>query len=724
MYKFQLKWSSVIGVTSIVTCFPRYSNAQIVAEGISKRISFVGDLEFCGVDFDNIIAAPLLTKFYVIIKEGPVTIYTGYFTYEMMEVNYDAKIIKTTLKTDDFYERISQILDKEINLSDIDCKKVTTTFYSPILHQVYVLGDNECTCYCGGTSWKQECEIIENSVPLPHNCGLGRVTIGGFKYWQNSEAFQIACPLGNYGFSQPFIMRIDADGVQDFGAFSCKTFDGAYELKLVATDGNKKLQFQVFLNGVMVWYSNKKNINEDYTEISDFTFTNVTYGYTTQFSPWKRVFVRTLTNNTSYTTFDDEIARNDNFFTKNFMYDYVSVRINTSPDRLKKMTIYASKNTQITENNYQKSSTGGYFVKPLNTVVGYKTASSQISATDSDYEYKPVGQRVWSNFSIWFKADDAVEAESITYKGTHEVKSFTLIETIKAIFNYFDIKLNVKSDFFYLEANPISGLARKYPCLTQFSNMHVKDGVFATRNIISLGEILQFLKDRFNIEWSVKDNYFRLEHIYFYENNEKYKPNKDFIDLTTKEASRLEKMWSELQNTCTFDIEHYREWLFTEKNASDYLESGIIKTEYTTSENTRKSESSFYTDVNRAINADFKEGWFFGMYDTSYRFEFDYVSTYKGTKVQLQNIYCMLPLCMEQYFGFNDYGTNVKVNGVNQAVRGFFRPKIQEIEVPYGGEPLPNFYKLVKTSQGIGFCKKIVVNLVQKVVKYTLKHEK
>jgi hypothetical protein len=43
--------------------------------------------------------------------------------------------------------------------------------------------------------------------------------------------------------------------------------------------------------------------------------------------------------------------------------------------------------------------------------------------------------------------------------------------------------------------------------------------------------------------------------------------------------------------------------------------------------------------------------------------------------------------------------------------------------VPYGGEPIPNFYKLVKTSQGIGFCKKIVVNLVQKVVKYTLKHK-
>ena len=63
MYSFQLKKLSVIGATSTVTCYPRYSNASIVAEGISKRISFEGDLEFCGVDFENIIAAPLLTNF-------------------------------------------------------------------------------------------------------------------------------------------------------------------------------------------------------------------------------------------------------------------------------------------------------------------------------------------------------------------------------------------------------------------------------------------------------------------------------------------------------------------------------------------------------------------------------------------------------------------------------------------------------------------------------------
>ena len=460
-------------------------------------------------------------------------------------------------------------------------------------------------------------------------------------------------------------------------------------------------------NTILVWESN--TIEGHYHDISEFTFTNLFGAGTTTFSSFKRVVVRALSN--GYYTLGNYGAmavRNANDFSNNFMYDFILCRI-TGYNPYKTIDIRATKKTQKSETKYQKSSEGGYFTK---------------LESDSDYDYMPVGQRVWSNFSIWIRGNNDLEVESITYKGTHKVKSFTLIDTIKAIFNYFDINSNVKSDFFYKAVNPISGLPRKYPCLTQFSNMHVKDSVFATRNIISLGEILQFLKDRFNIEWSIKDNYFRLEHVYFYENNEKYVPNTDFIDLTTKEAVRLEKMWSELQNTCTFEIEHYREWLFTEENASDYLESGIIKTEYNTSENTKKTEAKFYTDVNRAINADFKDGWFFGMYDTSYRFEFDYVSAYKGTKVQLQNIYCMLPLCMEQYFGFNDYGTNVEVNGVNQSVRGFFRPKIQEIEVPYGGEPLPNFYKLVKTSQGIGFCKKIVVNLVQKVVKYTLKHEK
>ena len=93
MYNFKLEWRSE-GVSYGIVCYPRYSNASIVAEGIGKRISFEGDLEFCGVDFNNIIGAELITKFYVKIKEGSVTIYTGYFTYEMMEVNYYAKIIK------------------------------------------------------------------------------------------------------------------------------------------------------------------------------------------------------------------------------------------------------------------------------------------------------------------------------------------------------------------------------------------------------------------------------------------------------------------------------------------------------------------------------------------------------------------------------------------------------------------------------------------------------
>jgi len=699
MYNFQLKWLSVIGSTQS-TCFPRYSNAQIVADGISKRISFEGDLEFCGVDFDNIIAAPLLTKFYVIIKEGSVTIYTGYFTYEMMEVNYDAKIIKTTLKTDDYYERISSILDKEINLSDIDCKKVTTTFYSPILHQVYVLGDSECTCYCGGTSWKQECEIIE--MPIEYT-SLGEES-GKYK---NLQCVGFTAALGNFKISQAFRGNLNPNAaiVSPYNKFISE--DGVFELRYILTGVAPSYEkWEVWQNNsILVWESNtKKGL---YHDISEFTFTNLYGAGTTTFSSMKRVVVRALAN-----SFNGIYGLpNANDFSNNFMYDYVLCRTSLV-NPYKTIDIQATKKTQISETKYQKSSETGYFTK---------------LESDGDYDYIPVGERVWSNFSIWVRGNNDLESESIAYKGTHNTSSFTLIDTIKAIFNYYDIKLNIKSVFFYLAKNPISGLDRKYPCLTQISNMHVKDRVFATRNIISLGEILQFLKDRFNIEWSVKDNYFRLEHIYFYENNEKYIPNNDFIDLTTKEASRLEKMWSELQNTCTFEIEHYREWLFTEENASDYLENGIIKTEYTTSENTRKSESCFYTDVNRAINADFKEGWFFGMYDTygtSYRLEFNYVPTYKGTKVQLQNIYCMLPLCMEQYFGFNDYGTNVEVNGVNQPVRGFFRPKIQEIEVPYGGEPIPNFYKLVKTSQGVGFCKKIVVNLVQKVVKYTLKHKK
>lgn len=699
MYNFQLKWLSVIGSTQS-TCFPRYSNAQIVADGISKRISFEGDLEFCGVDFDNIIAAPLLTKFYVIIKEGSVTIYTGYFTYEMMEVNYDAKIIKTTLKTDDYYERISSILDKEINLSDIDCKKVTTTFYSPILHQVYVLGDSECTCYCGGTSWKQECEIIE--MPIVYT-SLGEES-GKYK---NLQCVGFTAALGNFKISQAFRGNLNQNAVivSPYNKFISE--DGVFELRYILTGVAPSYEkWEVWQNNsILVWESNtKKGL---YHDISEFTFTNLYGAGTTTFSSMKRVVVRALAN-----SFNGIYGLpNANDFSNNFMYDYVLCRTSLV-NPYKTIDIQATKKTQISETKYQKSSETGYFTK---------------LESDGDYDYMPVGERVWSNFSIWVRGNNDLESESIAYKGTHNTSSFTLIDTIKAIFNYYDIKLNIKSVFFYLAKNPISGLDRKYPCLTQISNMHVKDRVFATRNIISLGEILQFLKDRFNIEWSVKDNYFRLEHIYFYENNEKYIPNNDFIDLTTKEASRLEKMWSELQNTCTFEIEHYREWLFTEENASDYLENGIIKTEYTTSENTRKSESCFYTDVNRAINADFKEGWFFGMYDTygtSYRLEFNYVPTYKGTKVQLQNIYCMLPLCMEQYFGFNDYGTNVEVNGVNQPVRGFFRPKIQEIEVPYGGEPIPNFYKLVKTSQGVGFCKKIVVNLVQKVVKYTLKHKK
>lgn len=683
-------------------------------EASSGKIEAIDNsFTFVGADFDKLVDAPFGTKFTMKIQRLPYqdNYYTGIFYIKDCEVNYDKKIIIVKLKTEDYLTEFQNVLDKEINLSDIAIKKTNIQHSVPPLLQIYVLGDDKLTNYQLGAYWEQDCEIVD--FTNFSTSGLGAEDIDGQTYYKHVKISAYTRNAGSTELNQMWI----AENANINNAAVISKFvsqDGLYymEYKQLVSPIREWWEIKTVAGDTMIWDSDRID-NSIYTDISLFTFTRTGGTTTTTFGVSKRVVSRFIT---PYYAYAGSSILNDDTFCKNQNHTIQIVTTTQNPISRYNIEYAISTDTQINETQYKKAANGRYFAKKV---------------SQNDYDYIGVGIGLWADFSIWVRGNNDLNTNIIDdVLVNYETQGFKIDDVFNAIFTHFNLPLRYASIYFNSATNPITSGVRLYPIITQVTNLNtnketVQESTLATKNNITLIELIQYLKDRFNLSYHLQNGYFNLEHIYYYENNQSYDVNNtSYVDLTTKINQRVSKAWSFGMNQVKYNVKSFKRKIFKQDTASENLGNGVIDTDYC-EDIVSVDYGRFYDDIGYLLSGtnEIRDGFFFGLYGSNYRLFYQQI-TVKGYIIHIQNHANSLPYVLKYLHNYNMQGDTFLLDGESINVLGFFRGKIQEIEVNMGVEnDNADIYKLVKTDLGIAYIIKKVVNCDKKTVKYTVSHD-
>jgi hypothetical protein len=686
-------------------------------EASSGKIEAIDNsFTFVGADFDKLVDAPFGTKFTMKIQRLPYqdNYYTGIFYIKDCEVNYDKKIIVVKIKTEDYLTEFQNVLDKEINLSDIAIKKTNIQHSVPPLLQIYVLGDDKLTNYQLGTYWEQDCEIVEKEGFPDSEWDSESIT--GNNYVQRKKILYMQ---GTYNISQLwynigyFINGFNAEYLSE---------DGLYFITIAYNSGSEKSKFEIRTveDSTILWNSEEYTYEDAFyyfDNIMSLEFTSIG-SQTANFTDQKFIYIRLIVSSTWKQGF--ELRENafqicENPLYKKIVRNYYLGESPSIPVLDNPMSIIGYSQVQTNQTKYNKNTNGKYF-------------SQKVSTTD--FEYVPVGMGLWGGFSIWVRADELLHDEIIDEViVNYETSGFKIDDVFNAIFTHFNLPLRYASIYFNSTTNPILNNARLYPIITQVTNLNtnketVQESTLATKNNITLIELIQYLKDRFNLSYHLKDGYFNLEHIYYYENNQSYTTNTAYTDLTTKINQRVSKAWSFGMNQVKYNVKSFKRKVFKQDTASENLGNGVIDTDYC-EDIISVDYGRFFDDIGYLLSGtnEIRDGFFFGLYGSNYRLYYQQIAI-KGYICHIQNYANSLTYVLKHLHNYNMQGDTFLLDGESINVLGFFRGKIQEIEVNMGVEnDNADIYKLVKTDLGIAYIIKKVVNCDKKTVKYTLSHD-
>lgn len=698
MYSYRLRY----GTTSS-TVYPRASDItkELSRSEISLglRLTIGGSFEFVGVDFDIITAQPFYTRFELDILKDNVVYLTGWFQLKDTEIDYDNKILKTSLKMKDKYDELSEILDKEVDLGQLDIKKKTIGYKHLPLFQIYTLGDTELTNYQNGTTWKQECNPV--NVLDVESSEWWQEDISGLAHYQQNDVLLFG---GRYQISQ--IFKANSGYIEGFDA-KYVSLDGQFFITYEQPDKFRWVikQIQEEDLPLTVWtsdyyYWSETPFNDD---IKGKTFTNSFGAGTTTVIDKKVTLVRLLVTD----TFEDgwTLIKNKFEICSNPIYNKIVKNFPEGSQTLPFFDFGNSKLTQVSETKYGIAGNNQYFTQLV---------------SENVYEYIPVCQDLWSYMSIWVRGTDYVYSKTLDNLQTFNVTAWHYTRVINAILEHFNVDLTVWSNLFYSQENPITITEKQDPYITNINNLQ-KSGVQATKNLIKLGDVLQFMKDLYNMSWHIENNTLFLEHISYYYNNNSYTTNSNYLDYTIKEVLRTEKMWSNDKNKVKFIDNAYKRKEFKQEFASDYHGKSIIETSYDATKVEKVEFGRIFTDISYHISGvkNVESGYIWIM-TKNYKATLDTVYD-NGYKKTIQNKAASLKYCTFNYYGYNDFGETINVDGRNVATKGKYYVRQQEVSFPIGIQEI-NGQQNIKTDIGIGFCNKIVIYLHDMYHKIELLH--
>jgi len=703
MYNFALSSSKITGFATVTPYYETLEIEYSIDKGANKTVKLNGDLIFKGVDVDVInlhdITDTITVAIGRMVGNSNTLIYKGEFTLRDCDVDVDNNEIKLTITTVDYYTQFLDVYEKEVNLTDLPIKKIPFKYDIPEVMQVYVVGDDYLTnIYANGLTFEQPCGKIEIDTS-PND-------LWDIMTFINSEDVRInkftRCQTVFYsneiGGQWNGLYDADFNFNDSPFVYYFKSIDNRYRIDRVATGKNiwRWDLYEYEGSGYTNLLYSSNSLKGDLLSISLYTFTHVVTGATLRFPAERIILTRILTNNSTGATTHDS----DDILHYNNLYNYQKVfsgNLNTT------LTIKLENFTQTTPNQFPANDIGKYFRGTRNG-------------------YTAFGSRVWSEYYLLFSNSDLGNKDN---KGTKEIEiqGYRFQDAFQVLLNHFGLPLTFVSEMI-TRGRFLSGIW----AFTHLSNLQTrvsKGNNLATNNVISLARLIEYFEKQFNASWDIYNKKLRVEHKYFYQNGLSYSVTPNVIDLTLMNNRRLDLNVVSNANAYKYDYKDYETRILEQQNALDVFKQSTIQLNFTTKKEERITIDTFTTDFYYLISSNLRaDGFFSALLDSSNKIVNYTFTANSKTYTNLINGYFNISVLARLFYRYNEYGSVVVVDGVNRNVIGGFYAKEQEVEyldTDYTPSSIKEHF-LRKTELGNGFVKKIVVNLLDNIIKIELLH--
>lgn len=685
---------------------PRWGDGTLLeiekeSEQVFYRRKLAGQLTFQRQYFDIIHAAAFETEFILTIQEGDndgnySDYWKGVFFKTDCNIDEDNRTLTVQPEPVDRYQKIIEGLDREIDLVKVRPLQSRINYVKRPLIQIYLTGANTISNFLGGTYWETE-------VPTPVTDETELTETFHFK-----KAFDKAYVPGD----------------SDFGGL----YDGHTRVK---DDGK-----YVIINDTLIphfWYFRNRATGQNEAfggsieQVSLYGFpqhaqNDIVFGFGQFGSKVFRVtaYIRMLTD-------VEDINGVESF-------DLPETDI-VDPLGYKKVIPLDAPNIVLSDAHQTEPTAYGTFA-----------SDSQWYANEYFPEYShptqgrafPVLRSSWSQYAIWFYYDDAVRNlqnnASINVDG---VVTYTIDNAIKTLVRELDTTIihsgsAIYSQFLYSLVNPVSNVAEPRLTMTPITNVTVGEyDQPAQKAIVTLREVLNMLRDTYNLFWFIDDaNNLVIEHISYFENGGHYTEKVTGADLTNLIEPKGQKRWS--FNTRNYKFEKFQmperltfKW---QNNVSDPFEGFpiVIKSRYVQGGNIKEYQlSKFTSDLDFMLAQPAligQEGFALLGGSGLVTMEVPIVEVdLNGAIFQVQNGQLSFIYLHSNFWKHGLPAKSVTINDQPVTALSASRHKVQEVTFPATTEPNP--MQLIRTLLGDGKVDKMSRNLDDLTIKATIKHD-
>lgn len=701
-----------------VYVYPRFNDVTFDYEReqgeIFYRKTFNGQVTFVGADYDLIANAPYATRFMLRITrrypDGTTKqLSLSEFYKTDCEFDMDKRIVTVSPKEIDKYQKVLDALDKEYNIKDLLPEMTNLTIYKRPLIQIYVLGDDVLQSYTAGTTFEQDCGIMDDSELEQYHFqdnGLMvalRAVMGSDPEGSSPNVAGVYVGTGKVGYN----FRLD-------GMDNTNYYVRFFPLS------NSTVRISIYnSSGTELFYGSGG-------EAASSIFCNAVEGSGATGRVWVRfvyyrVYARMLHNKAEegYPLAEDDVTSNPNY-----------TRVSTI-DISDNMRWSARTSTSPTE--YGKTPGSTYYMPPYGPSVTFYPVSITQWPDKTQYGYY---------LSIWFAYDSVITALDSRYRLAQVVSvAYQMTDVIKALIeaNGLGVTFDNTSEYStILFSNTTTFNVLGGRSITPFlvAKANIINGDYRKvypEPSITLGQIFSMLKNTMQIYWYLDGSKIRLEHRRYFDNGLSYSGTPVVgYDLTELMCPRSSRSWASGRNQYKYDKDEMPEryqfgWMDTVTKPfsgypivvnSDAVEGGLI--EEVTVENFTSDIDYMLTNPSGVSEDGFA---IIGAILSGSNYLTPIVSqrTYK-VAYNMQNG-LMSYVYLHPIYWLDDMpAERLTINNEPYMAYSVKRTKRQEIDFPSDNYEVDE-YELIKTEMGDGQIDKLSVSLTSGFINAEILHE-
>lgn len=734
------KWYVTCGETR--NCFPNWKDDLALEYALESgqqfhRAQLSGSLTFLNADYTWIMGKSFGSKFTVQLRVqwqegGSYSVYwTGVFYHTDCTINTDDKILTVKPTVEDRYTKILAGLDKEYDLIKLKTANTYVKYNRRPLLQVYTLGEDVVSCFLGGMSWEQEVNdssatesqitntyhfsnIGEFSTVMFDNPPSG-LTDGFFGTWQHKNTAVGEWPDMSSNEGQYYMTYFQSytDGDQYYNYYVTNGLR-IYAAGAAMTPANVLWEFSQTLPSDTLAYA---------AIPATFTMTAQRSGLSNLSASWTaiKIFARWLVASSmaggGKIPADDIVAYNRNYR----YYMPCSVQPNV---------IRTTAESSTTPTEWGTKPDGTYYTKPV-------LSPQESAVTMAQY---PVARTYWNAWSVWLSWTTDIEETESEYLTPATCKdAYALESVISSLLGEIDSNITFAattnySQFLYAENNPMGGYWGRL-MITPKSNIKVSDYTQpAQKAPITLGEVLQMLKNVCGCYWCIDDsNRLRIEHVSWFKRGGSYSTSAWMVgyDLTAMTYMRNGKKWSFNTGTYSYDkiqMPQRYQYSWMDDTTDEFKGQPIeVLSDWVEQGNTEDvTVAKFNADIDYiTLNpSNVNDDGFALLCCNWVRYNWWAQSrefTFGDKTVRIQNYQLAFAVLQPVFLTSDMPSWNIKVNGTATTANGIQRMKKQTVSVP--NVTSLNTQRTIRTTIGDGQIERASIRLTSRMTKFNLRYD-